>query len=305
MLGLENLRNVEDLNTKSPALAKVLINLEAGEKATYKNHRGQELAIREALYKLGNGSFRLLAFQDIKAELQAKELEAWQNLTKVLRHEIMNSIAPISSLTATLSEILAEDLVKMEDTYTIDEESVEDITEGLSTISGRSLGLINFVNAYRDYTNLPTPEKKQLDINNLTRDTIQLMKRDFETDEVELVFNEARQALPINADPHLIEQVLINLVKNAREAVVGKENPKVVVTTSHTNQQTAIVIEDNGTGITAEAMQKIFMPFYSTKKRGSGIGLSLSKQIMQMHGGDILLESELGKGAKFTLIFGS
>ncbi len=305
MLGLENLRNVEDLNTKSPALAKVLENLEAGEKATYKNHRGQELAIRETLYKLGNGSFRLLAFQDIKAELQAKELEAWQNLTKVLRHEIMNSIAPISSLTATLSEILAEDLVKKENTYTIDEESVEDITEGLSTISGRSQGLINFVNAYRDYTNLPTPEKKQFNINDLTRDTIQLMKRDFETDKVELVFNEARQALPINADPHLIEQVLINLVKNAREAVVGKENSKVVVTTSHTNQQTAIVIEDNGTGITTEAMQKIFMPFYSTKKRGSGIGLSLSKQIMQMHGGDILLESELGKGAKFALIFGS
>ena len=303
LLGLENLRNVGDLNTKSPALAQVLQNLEAGEKATYKNHKGQELAIRETLYKLGNDSFRLLAFQDIKAELQAKELEAWQNLTKVLRHEIMNSIAPISSLTSTLSEILAEDLVKNNGSYTISDESVEDIGEGLSTISGRSQGLIDFVNAYRDYTNLPTPEKREFDISDLTRETIQLMKTDFEKDQVEVVFSAARQKLLILADSQLIQQVLINLVKNAREAVAGKPKGKVVVTTTQINQQTMVVVEDNGAGITTEAREKIFMPFFSTKKRGSGIGLSLSKQIMQMHDGDITLESELGKGATFMLVF--
>lgn len=303
LLGLENLRNVGDLNTKSPALAKVLANLEGGEKATYKNHKGQELAIRETRYKLGGDFFRLLAFQDIKAELQAKELEAWQNLTKVLRHEIMNSIAPISSLTSTLSEILAEDLVKKNGNYTISDESVEDISEGLSTISGRSQGLIDFVNAYRDYTNLPNPEKRQFDINILTRDTIQLMKPDFEKDNVQLVFKAARTKLPILADAQLIQQVLINLIKNAREAALGKENGTVTVTATQLNGNTTVLVEDNGPGITVEAMEKIFMPFFSTKKRGSGIGLSLSKQIMQMHEGDILLESELGKGANFMLVF--
>ena len=303
LLGLENLRNVDDLNSKSPALAKVLENLNDSHRATYKNHRGQELAITETRYKLGSDFFRLLAFQDIKAELQAKELEAWQNLTKVLRHEIMNSIAPISSLTSTLSEILAEDVEKHNGSYTITDESLEDISEGLSTISGRSQGLIDFVNAYRDYTNLPTPEKHNISLNRLAQDAVNLLKKDFETAGVTLNFRVPKQDLRVDADPQLIQQVLINLIKNAREAVEAQENGEVTVNITSKNQEIMAEVEDNGPGITFEAREKIFMPFFSTKKRGSGIGLSLSKQIMQLHEGDILLRTELGQGATFVLVF--
>ena len=303
LLGLENLRNVDDLNSKSPALAKVLENLNDSHRATYKNHRGQELAITETRYKLGSDFFRLLAFQDIKAELQAKELEAWQNLTKVLRHEIMNSIAPISSLTSTLSEILAEDVEKHNGSYTITDESLEDISEGLSTISGRSQGLIDFVNAYRDYTNLPTPEKHNISLNRLAQDAVNLLKKDFETAGVTLNFRVPKQDLRVEADPQLIQQVLINLIKNAREAVEAQQNGEVTVNITSKNQEIMAEVEDNGPGITFEAREKIFMPFFSTKKRGSGIGLSLSKQIMQLHEGDILLRTELGQGATFVLVF--
>lgn len=304
LLGLENLRKMEDLNAKSPALAKVLDNLQGSlHRATYKNERGQELAIKETRYKLGGDSFRLLAFQDIKEELQAKELEAWQNLTKVLRHEIMNSIAPISSLTSTLSDILNEDLIIENGINELSEESLEDLTEGLSTISGRSQGLINFVNAYRDYTNLPTPEKQPSEMNTVTQEAIFLMKRDFEKDEVDLIYIPSTTDLPIVLDPQLIQQVLINLLKNAREAVQNKPGGKVTVVTTRHVSHIYVEVTDNGPGITYEAREKIFMPFFSTKNRGSGIGLSLSKQIMQMHGGEIRLESELGHGASFSLVF--
>ena len=303
LLGIENLRNVEDLNAKSPVLARILDSLETGERATYTNHKGQELAIRESLYKLGMESYRLLAFQDIKAELQAKELEAWQNLTKVLRHEIMNSIAPISSLASTLGEILSEDLVEKDGEHVMDDESLEDLSEGLTTITARSQGLIEFVNAYRDYTNLPKPDKGDYELNRLTQDALLLMKKDFETSQVEVVFSPAKVELPVNVDSQLIQQVLINLIKNAREAVEANPEGKVTIVTTRQNEDIQVIVTDNGPGITDEAREKIFMPFFSTKKRGSGIGLSLSKQIMQMHGGDILLESELGKGSSFRLVF--
>ncbi len=303
MLGLENLRNVADLNIKSPALAEILENMEKTQRAIFKNKNGQELAILETLYKLGNESYRLFAFQDIKAELQAKELEAWQNLTKVLRHEIMNSIAPISSLTSTLNQVLEEDLEKENGHHILSDESLDDLTEGLSTISGRSQGLIDFVNAYRDYTNLPTPSKTKADLKELLKTTINLVKSEFEDTGVSLQYVEPKTTIKLDIDTQLIEMVLINLIKNAREATENASNPSVKIELTKLNETVFIKITDNGMGITEEARDKIFMPFFSTKKRGSGIGLSLSSQIMQMHNGEILLDSTLGKGSTFSLVF--
>jgi nitrogen fixation/metabolism regulation signal transduction histidine kinase len=303
MLGLQNLRNVADLNIKSPAIAKTLDEMQATHRAIFKNNNGQELAILETLYKLGGKSFRLFAFQDIKAELQAKELEAWQNLTKVLRHEIMNSVAPISSLTSTLNQILDEDLIKNDDQNMLSDESLEDLNEGLSTISKRSQGLIEFVNAYRDYTSLPTPSKARVNINLLLKNTVGLVKSEFEAANIQLSFKAPKDELFHSIDEQLIEMVLINLIKNARESFTSSNNNHVIIEASKTNSNIIISIIDNGTGITEEAKEKIFMPFYSTKQRGSGIGLSLSSQIMQMHNGEIQLVSEIGKGSTFKLIF--
>ena len=303
LLGLEQLRNVADLNIKSPALAEILTNMHEKHRSIFKNKQGKELAILESLYKLGGKSYRLFAFQDIKAELQAKELEAWQNLTKVLRHEIMNSIAPISSLTSTLSQVLDEDLEKKNGDNVLSDESLEDLTEGLHTISGRSQGLIDFVNAYRDYTNLPNPSKENTDLNTLLRNTVSLVKIEFEQANTKLVFRETKTPVHHSVDPQLIQMVLINLIKNAREAVENKDGGYVKISLGMSSQNVKIKVEDNGMGITEEAREKIFMPFFSTKKRGSGIGLSLSTQIMQMHNGEIRLTSELGEGSTFELVF--
>ena len=303
LLQLESLRSLDDLKQKAPNFHLTITYLNSSKRAAYKNEKGQELVILETMYKLGGELYRLIALQDIKAELQAKELEAWQNLTKVLRHEIMNSIAPISSLTSTLSEVLKEDVIKKNGLNTIEDESLEDITEGLSTISSRSEGLINFVNAYRDYTNLPEPDKRPTDVKSLVQNTTALLKNDFLKANVALEVIHAETSIELNIDYQLIEQVLINILKNALEVVENKENAKVKLETSVQGELVTVSISDNGAGITPEATEKIFMPFFSTKNRGSGIGLSLSKQIMQLHGGDIQLETELGKGASFRMVF--
>ncbi|WP_421978947.1 sensor histidine kinase [Roseivirga seohaensis] len=303
LLQLESLRSLDDLRQKAPNFHFIITHLNSSKRAAYKNEKGQELVILETMYKLGGELYRLIALQDIKAELQAKELEAWQNLTKVLRHEIMNSIAPISSLTSTLSEVLKEDVIKKNGLNTIEDESLEDLTEGLSTISSRSEGLINFVNAYRDYTNLPEPDKRPTEIKSLVQNTTALLKNDFIKSNVALEVIHAETSIELNIDYQLIEQVLINILKNALEVVENKENAKVKLETSVHGELVTVSISDNGSGITPEATEKIFMPFFSTKNRGSGIGLSLSKQIMQLHGGDIQLETELGKGATFRMVF--
>jgi nitrogen fixation/metabolism regulation signal transduction histidine kinase len=302
-LRVESLRSLDDLKNKVRLFASAIEHLNASKRAIYKNEQGQELAILETKYKLGGDLYRLIAFQDIKAELQAKELEAWQNLTKVLRHEIMNSIAPISSLTSTLSEVLKEDVSKLNGQNVIGDESLEDLTEGLSTISGRSEGLINFVNAYRDYTNLPEPVKRQTDLNQLIQNTTSLLKNDFNKAKVQLEIESDHGSILLNIDYQLIEQVLINILKNAFEVVENQENGIVKVEIFRSQEEVCVSIRDNGSGITDEAKEKIFMPFFSTKNRGSGIGLSLSKQIMQLHGGDIQLETELGNGSTFKMIF--
>lgn len=301
LLGIEHSKHSLQLNVKLPALKDILDAVGNANRTAYKSSDGKELAIIRTVYKLGEDRYQLLALQDIKAELQAKELEAWQNLTKVLRHEIMNSIAPISSLTSTLQEVIKEDIQRSDDVNTISQESLEDLEEGLATISGRSDGLINFINAYRDYTNLPEANLEEADLNEVVASAVQLMKNDFEQGQLHLERYESNANIKI--DEQLIEQVLINLVKNAKEAIKGVKDGQVNVQVLNVNGRLSVAVNDNGSGITEEAKQKIFMPFYSTKNRGSGIGLSLSKQIMQLHGGDIILSSEIGKGATLTLVF--
>ena len=291
LLNISHLKHSKNLNVEQPNI-KAITHALKNQSRVFKTAEGRELAIFETRYKLGNHPFRLLALQDIKAELQEREIEAWQNLTKVLRHEIMNSIAPISSLTSTLKEIINEDVQDNQ----IEPESLEDLKEGIETISGRSDGLINFINAYRDYTNLPEPNKSKIDLNELVKHAVKLMQAD---SQLTIKARYASVKQEVNLDESMILQVLINIIKNAVEAVEKQENAQVEVIV--TNK--CIEVIDNGTGITKEAKEKIFMPFFSTKNRGSGIGLSLSKQIMQMHDGDIQLKTKIGEGSVFTLVF--
>ncbi|HTE31230.1 MAG TPA: ATP-binding protein, partial [Chryseolinea sp.] len=216
---------------------------------------------------------------------------------------IMNSITPISSLTSTLREILDHDMEKRSGHYELKEEGADDLREGLSTIENRSKGLIKFIDAYREYTSLPRPKISTVRLKDLIEHVAQLMKTELKKTSVNFSYTCSSEYLTIQADLEMIEQVLINLLKNAIEALAETENPTLQLIGSYDENSVMIEIIDNGPGIIAEAVERIFVPFYTTKRTGSGIGLSLSRQIMQMHNGSINVESQPDVQTTFTLRF--
>ena len=303
-LKVDQLRNIEELIAKQSRLYKVLFDLPTGKSTLFRSEGDVQLAVHATEMILRGKKIKLVALQNIQPELQKKELEAWQNLTRVLRHEIMNSITPIASLTSTMKDILMEDLTKQEDHYTLIEETVEDLQDGLGTIEGRSQGLIKFIDAYRDYTSIPLPQVKVIKVSHLLEHISQLMKVEIKKANVHYSCEVNDESLELNIDEELIEQVLINLIKNAIEALEETEKPTVAVSAyTDANSNIIISVRDNGPGIIREALDQIFIPFYSTKKRGSGIGLSLSRQIMQLHNGSLNVDSEPNEFTEFTLTF--
>lgn len=297
------IHNIEELIEKKSRLYKAIFDLPTGKSELFTGENDVQLSIHATTFVLKGKSIKLIALQNIQPELQKKELEAWQNLTKVLRHEIMNSITPIASLTSTLKEILNEDLEEIENEYSIQQETVSDLKEGLNTIEGRSNGLISFINAYRDYTNIPRPNFKQISLGTLAERVAGLMKVELQKHKIKFECLTHQECL-LEGDIEMLEMVLINLVKNAIEAASNKNNPRItLVVEQNKNEQITISVTDNGEGIIPEAIEKIFIPFYTTKSKGSGIGLSLSRQIMQLHHGTLTVKSAPGKGSIFVMRF--
>lgn len=301
-LGVQRLENMEELLELNPKLYKAIFDTEPGKSNLYKGSNELYLTIQATLLRIRGDTVKLITLQNIQPELQRQELEAWQNLTRVLRHEIMNSITPISSLTSTLKEILEHDLTKHNGHYELKEEGAEDLKEGLSTIESRSRGLIKFIDAYREYTSVPQPKIRTVRLKDMIDKIAQLMKPEFKNKNIHFGYECASEYLTIQADEELIEQVIINLIKNAIEAVSETENP-VIQLIAHYDAAVKIEVIDNGPGIIREALESIFVPFYTTKRTGSGIGLSLSRQIMQMHNGTLTVDSEPGVKTIFTLRF--
>ena len=306
LLFINNILNLTELKEMHPELTEIIKELKPGRNALFRNN-DKQLAIQATELRLRGKSFKLISIQNIQNELQKKELEAWQNLTSVLRHEIMNSIAPISSLVATLKEIFEEELPESYETMevvSLNNDVIEDIKEALTTIGRRSKGLIKFINAYKEFTHIPKPKFKLIAVSSLIEGIVKLLKNDLMQQGIEFKLSIEQPDLKISVDPELIEMVLINLLKNAAQAVLKKESPIVKLTSKvDENQHLTISVADNGPGIIPEALDQIFIPFYTTKKEGSGIGLSLSRQIMQLHKGTLTVESVPNVNTEFKLTF--
>jgi two-component system, NtrC family, nitrogen regulation sensor histidine kinase NtrY len=302
-LGITAIKNIRELIQINPKLYHAINSVEAGKSELYKGGNDFYLTVQATDLRIRGIDVKLVTLQNIQPELQKQELEAWQNLTRVLRHEIMNSITPISSLTSTLREVLDHDMEKREGHYELKEESADDLREGLSTIENRSRGLIKFIDAYREYTSLPKPKIATVRLKDLLEHVAQLMKTELKKTSINFTVECSSEYLTIQADVEMIEQVLINLLKNAIEALIETSNPTLKLIGRYDENSVKIEVIDNGSGIIKEAIEHIFVPFYTTKKRGSGIGLSLSRQIMQMHKGSITVESEPDIQTTFTLRF--
>jgi nitrogen fixation/metabolism regulation signal transduction histidine kinase len=308
LLRVSHLKNIKSLQSFSPRLVQTLLSSRAGEKTLVKVEDEDEtltLAVYATEFRLPDRSITLVSMQDIESELAEQEMAAWQKLIRVLTHEIMNSVTPIASLASTVNDLVGKAQESSKDgSVQVSLEAKEDIREAASTIHRRSEGLLHFVDAYRNLTRIPKPNFEIFPVANLLERVAQLMKAQVEKKGVQLGIEVEPKSLELTADPELVEQVVINLVLNAIEAVMDKVDGRVELKSRLDDRgRVLIAVTDNGTGITDDVKEKVFTPFFTTKKDGSGIGLSLSRQIMRLHRGSIAFKSTPNEATAFTLRF--
>lgn len=303
MLQMPYLKTIHSLAKRDEALYQEVISLKTGESKIATAHREKEsfkVLLSATVFQTEGKIYKLIAFQNVNEALDETESKAWQKLLSVMTHEIMNSIAPISSLAETLKHRLQKAYPVLNN----DAGAMDDLELGIDTIKKRSEGLLKFAQTYRNLNKITTPNLKKVYVADIFGNLYQLMEPTLEQKNIDLEIMLKDPELSLQADPSLIEQVLINLVVNAMEAVKDKTGSKIILSAYMTsNKKTVIKVADNGTGISEEVLDKIFIPFFSTKKSGSGIGLSLCKQIMMLHRGNIQVQSIEGQGTAFLLQF--
>ena len=303
MMQLPYLKTIHSLERRDPELYKEVLTLKPGiskiasahfEKTSFK------ILLSATAFQTEGKVYKLVAFQNVNEALDETESKAWQKLLSVMTHEIMNSVAPISSLADTLKHRLQQSVTSLND----DSGSLDDLELGIDTIKRRSEGLLKFAETYRNLNKITTLNLKKVYVRELFGNLLQLMQPTLEQKDIELETILKDTDLQLEVDINLIEQVLINLVVNAIEAIKDNPAPKIVLSAYvASNYRSVIKIADNGNGMPPELLDKIFVPFFSTKKNGSGIGLSLCKQIMMLHRGNVQVQSVEGEGTAFLLQF--
>ncbi len=302
MLGIPYLKTILSLEKRDAGLYKEVAAVKPGESRLAKamtEKSSFKILLSATAFQTDKKKFKLIAFQNVNEALEETETEAWRKLLSVMTHEIMNSVAPISSLAETLKNRLVQSKSALPSNS-----SIEDLELGLDTIKRRSEGLLKFAETYRNLSKITTLNVKKILIRDLFENLNQLMQPTLETKNIELDIILKDPDISLEIDANLIEQVLINLVINAIEAVKQNTSPVIALSSySAPGNKTVIKVADNGGGMNEDVMDKIFIPFFSTRKGGSGIGLSLCKQIMLLHKGSIQVQSKEGEGTAFLLVF--
>ncbi len=306
---ITSLKNLKELESFSPELVTKLMTISNGESIMVKIQKQDtvlQLAIFATEFKVADRLIRMATIKDIQNELEENEMESWQKLIRVLTHEIMNSITPIASITQTLNYMIKD----VRSTYANafqdegETEAIDEIELAIETIHKRSIGLLHFVESYRDLTRIPTPNFTIFTIRELFDNLKGLMKEEMHRLKIQCHATISPENLELSADEQLIEQVLINLLKNAIQALEKTEDPHIELKAfNEASGKIIIQMIDNGQGILPEVLDKIFVPFFTTKPKGSGIGLSLSRQILRLHGGTLTAHSDPDVETVFTLKF--
>ena len=290
-----------------PELFSSIMDQSPSEQKLLKISTGKEvlhLAVRKNPIKIIDQKTHLISLQNIRSELEERELETWQKMIRVLTHEIMNSISPISSTIGTINEFLIGDQSNTpKEPEKITKEIIEDVVRGLHIIQERSTGLIDFVNTFRTLTLLPKPKLENIQLVDLFKDVEILFRNELSNRKISFSFYTDPEHIKLKADPNLLQQMLINIINNSIDAVEETSNPSIDLKASLQENNVIIEIIDNGRGIPDDQLEDIFIPFFSTKEQGSGIGLSLSRQIMKLHGGSITVQSSPKISTTFILSF--
>ncbi len=302
LLNIPYLKTIQSLAKREAVFYNDIISIKSGDNklvTIIRNQQQIKILVTISVYKIEEKVYKLLAFQNVSEALDETESKAWQKLLNIMTHEIMNSVAPISSLAETLKNRLQGSPIADK----VAPGELEDLELGIDTIKRRSEGLLKFTESYRNLNKITQLDLEQVLVCNLLENINSLMLPTLEKKQIELDIVIKDITLAVDIDINLVEQVLINLLINAVEAVKNSEQPCIVLSAESHNNKTFIKVSDNGTGMSAELVDKIFIPFFSTRKTGSGIGLSLCKQIMLLHKGNIQVQSAEGKGSVFTLQF--
>jgi signal transduction histidine kinase len=305
LLDLKVFTNMKQLNKIQGDLKELIVKMEPESSKTIKlviNDKICQILFRVNIYKRQDEFFKLISFQDIKKELDIKEMESWQKLIRILTHEITNSIGPINSTIDTISGFFVDDETSMtRKADRLDQKTIDNAVKGIGIIKDRSEGLLDFVQKFRDLTLIPKPGIAKISLRDMFTSMQLLLQEDHKGKDVNLSIDIDPENLMLLADRSLIEQVLINLLRNAIEAGGKTLNLKAM---AEDGGCVVIRVQDDGRGIDEETIENIFIPFYTTKSDGSGIGLSLSREIMRMHNGSISVISSPGKGSEFEMVFG-
>lgn len=302
LLQIPYLKTIHSLERRNGHLYHEILNLLRGQKTVTsitKDNSSFKILLSASMFENEHKTYKLIAFQNINDALDEGESQAWQKLLSVMTHEIMNSVAPISSLAETLKSRITESSQNSEN-Y---KETLADIETGINTIKKRSEGLLKFTETYRNLSKINKVNLSTVYISELFEHVQQLLQPSIDKKGIDFEVVLKDPLLTVKADTGLIEQVLINLVLNAMDAVKEVKQPKIVISAESLHQKTLIKITDNGLGIAPELIDKIFIPFFSTKKTGNGIGLSLCKQVMMLHKGHISVQSAENEGTVFLLAF--
>lgn len=301
---VEFVRHIQELNKAIPGISEQLFSLKQRHSKMIKVISGDEilkLSIRKTVFKIHDNTIILVSLQNIRTELEEEEIEVWKKLISVLTHEIMNSVAPIKSLTNTMIKTFEKNRFSEEQNEV---KYIEDTLLALKSIQKRSNGLMSFVEIYRSLTRVPKPVFHEIEMMSLLNEILILMNSELQVHNIVLSAKVQPENLKVTADEKLITQVIINLIKNSVESINNKTNGKIQIEAFMSSQTEPIIqVTDNGTGISADLIEKVFIPFFTTKEHGSGIGLSLSRQIMKLHGGTISVYSKPGIETVFTLKF--
>lgn len=307
LLHVPHLRHISKLERLSPELVQALYSIGHQEKRMLQVQvKGEEVQLNLLATELvvQGRQLKIVTLQNLRQELEEQELQTWQKVIRVLTHEIMNSVTPLVSLTATVHQLLRQEVIARQAAgEAVDPEVLEDMEAGLQTIEKRSAGMLHFVQNYRRLMRLPASELKPVALHELLRQVHTLLQHNHGNEHTNLKVYLPDERLHVWADTEQLEQVLINLVKNAMEACRHVAQPQVELLAYEPDTErdkVRITVTDNGPGIPADVLDKIFIPFYTTKKQGSGIGLSLSKQVMRQHGGAIQVQTQPGQTV-FTL----
>lgn len=304
LLSTHNIFNVSSFSSVDPALPQILMSLREGQEklmSFMKNGELHKYAASCTSLKLLDKKYKLVVLHDIRNTLQEQEHDSYRKLIRVLTHEIMNSVTPILSLSQAMSESLKNEENSFRPLGELSPQESADLIEGYHAIEIRSRALMRFVNDFKTLSKLPPPKLQNVEVEEMLRGLVTLQKSTIESKGIDLVMTLSPSINNIRADKDLIEQVLINLLKNAFDATQNVNQPRIEIDVFENNGTVFISVSDNGVGIPLDNFDKVFVPFFSTKLDGSGIGLSLSHEIMRLHGGTITVRSEQGKGATFTI----